>query len=259
MTEQHLPLEYSGLKLFIADNKEHITASQKLRYEIFYKEMGAIPSPQMKAEERDFDHYDDFCDHLLVQDTKNGEIVGTYRLLRREHAKNAGGFYTRNEFDISKLEAYNGEILELGRSCILPEYRTKLVLQFLWAGIAAYILTYDIRILFGCASFPSSNIEEHKKDLSYLYHHHLVPEEIKVKAHDKFYNDMNYIKKEDLSEPIRIMTKLPPLIKGYLRAGATIADGAFIDEQFNTTDVGIIVKREDIPQQLFDKVRRMGQ
>ena len=257
MNNKYLPIESTSLKLFIATDKNQIIESQKLRYEIFYKEMGAEPSPQMKKEERDFDKFDDHCEHLLVQDTNTKKIVGTYRMLKREHAKSAGSFYSETEYNIDKLKAYNGEILELGRSCVHKNYRSKLVLQLLWSGIIAYILDNDIKLLFGCASFHGAGIELHKECLSYLYHYHLAPENLRARPLDNYYNNMNIIAKENLPKEKEILMKLPPLVKGYLGVGAYIADGSFVDWPFNSTDVGIIVETKNIPQRLFDKLYKL--
>ncbi len=257
MKNKYLPIESTGLRLFIATDKEQIIEGQKLRYEVFYKEMGAEPSPQMKKEERDFDRFDDHCEHLLVQDVNTKKIVGTYRMLRREHAASAGSFYSESEYNIDRLKEYDGEILELGRSCVHKDYRSKLVLQLLWSGIIAYVLDNDVKVLFGCASFHGAGIELHKESLSYLYHYHLAPENLRVRTQERYYNDMNIIAKEDLPSPKKIITNLPPLVKGYLGVGAYIADGSFVDVPFNSTDVGIIVETKNIPQKLFEKLYKL--
>src|SRR5260221_6607258 len=143
------------LQVRLAECAADIDAAQALRYRIFYEGMGARPAPEMARRRRDFDAFDDICDHLLVLDHERGSgaeaVVGTYRLIRREAAQRHGKFYSAAEYDIAPLVAHAGEILELGRSCVEPTYRPRPVIQLLWSGIAAYVLHYRIELLFGCA------------------------------------------------------------------------------------------------------------
>ncbi len=204
-----------SVEVRLATSAEDIDASQALRYHVFYEEMGAKPTPEMEARKRDFDDYDEHCDHLLVIDhmRKSGnKVVGTYRLIRREAAVKCGGFYSRGEYDISRILEYPGEILELGRSCIDAEYRTGTIMQILWRGLSAYIFRYNVALMFGCASLPGSNPAEHAVPLSYLYYHHLAPPALRTRAVENRYVDMR--------------------------------DGAVIDRQWNSTDVFIIVKTD---------------
>ena len=157
-------LRLGSLEVRLAQTAEDIDAAQALRYRVFYEEMSAKPTAAMAARERDFDEFDDCCDHLLVIDhmRKNkNPVIGTYRLIRREAAQRAGRFYSSSEYDITPLLQYPGEILELGRSCIDAEYRTGQVMQTLWRGITAYIFRYDIVLMFGCASLPGTDPSEH--------------------------------------------------------------------------------------------------
>jgi putative hemolysin len=237
-------ISFGDIRVRLAQNENEIKAAQHLRYKIFYEEFSAKPNEEIAAQERDFDHFDDFADHLVVVDTtiadKNKAIVGTYRLLRQEKAKQAGRFYTEDEFNISKLtENYSG-LLEMGRSCVYPDYRTKAVLQLLWQGIAEYVGYYDCKFLFGCASFHGSKPDEHAEGLSYLYHNHLAPEEFRPRAHDNVYTKMNWMAAEQIDAK-KVVRILPPLIKGYLRIGGFVGDGAFIDYDFDTTDVCVVL------------------
>lgn len=227
----------------LANSPAEIEAAQRLRYKVFYEEYGAIPDADMKESRLDIDEYDEFADHLIVVDSSSGKdvIVGTYRLLQKEGAEKVGQFYSSSEYDISSLLNSGSTLLELGRSCVLPEYRTKLVLQMLWQGIADYITEHDIDLMFGCASLHSTDIKSISKPLSYLHHYHLAPKTLRPRAIKGRYINMNIIPQEDINAR-RVFSELPPLIKGYLRTGAMIGDGAVIDEQFNTTDVFIIVQ-----------------
>lgn len=230
----------------IAKTAEEITQAQKLRYQIFYDEYGATPSAAMKQEHRDFDEFDPYADHLIVlapdKITGSERIVGTYRLLRQEKAKELGRFYSDVEFNLSKFIGSGLSLLELGRSCVLSEYRTKPILNMLWQGIAEYITDHKIDILFGCASFQGTDPNTIREQLSYLYHYHPTPENICPRAVNERYVTMNLLKKEEIINPQRTFASLPPLIKGYLRLGATIGDGAVIDTQFNSIDVCIVVQ-----------------
>ena len=227
----------------LADTQDEIEAAQSLRYDVFYKEYGAIADEEMAALGRDFDEYDPYADHLIVVDSSGAKekIIGTYRMVRREAADQVGQFYSAGEYDIAPLLNSNASLLELGRSCVLPEFRTRPVLQLLWQGIADYISDHDIDIMFGCASLHSTDIKSISKPLSYLHHYHLAPEQLRPRALKGQYINMNIIPQEDINAR-RVFAELPPLIKGYLRAGACIGDGAVIDEQFNTTDVCIVAQ-----------------
>lgn len=231
----------------LAQNAEEIDAAQHLRYRVFYEEQGAKPIKDVRQVQRDYDDIDPIADHLIVVDQNklddNFGIVGTYRLIRQEVADKFGKFYTDDEYDISKLRENGGHLLELGRSCTAAEYRTRPVLQLLWQGIAEYIRFYKIDTLFGCASFRGTDPLALKEELSYLYHHHLAPENIRTKALDAVYQSMNLLPKEAI-DPRKALQNLPPLVKGYLRVGAFIGDGAFIDHQWGSIDVCIIVKTE---------------
>lgn len=234
------------IKVRLAKNDKEIIAAQELRYDVFYTEYGANPlNDEMRALKRDMDGFDKIADHLIVIDTritdKIDRIVGTYRLLRQPVAERNGGFYTKDEYDISPLLRNCTHMLELGRSCTHVDYRTRPVMQLLWQAIAEYITYYDNDVMFGCASFFGTNIEEIRESLSYLYHFHLAPEKYCPTALPAIAQNMNIIPKSEINAKKAFMN-LPALIKGYLRLGGFIGNGAVIDTQFNTVDVCIIVK-----------------
>ncbi len=227
----------------LAENSQEVEEAQRLRYEVFYEEYGAHADEEMAASKLDIDEYDAYADHLIVIDASESKekIIGTYRMLRRPGADEVGQFYSANEYNLSPLLSSKSSLLELGRSCVLAPYRTRPVLQLLWQGIADYITEHDIDLMFGCASLHSTDIKSISRPLSYLHHYHLAPENIRPRATQGRYINMNIIPQEDINAR-RVFAELPPLIKGYLRAGSCIGDGAVIDEQFNTTDVFIIVQ-----------------
>lgn len=231
----------------LARNIQEIEASQTLRYRVFYEEMAAEPSEAMERLKRDFDDFDPICDHLLVIDYDRGDgpegVVGSYRLLRREIALQNKGFYTADEYDIATLLRHPEQVLELGRSCVDAEYRSGPTMQLLWQGITAYIIHHDIAVMFGCASVPGTRPEDHAELLSYLYHYHLAPPAVRPKAVASRRVDMNFMPAEQVDQR-RARSALPPLIKGYLRLGGCVGDGAVVDYQFNTTDVCIVVNTD---------------
>ena len=231
----------------LAQTQGEIEAAQRLRYQVFYEEYAAKPDAHMAAARLDIDDYDEFADHLVVVDRSGGteKIIGTYRLLRQELANKYGRFYSSDEYELKPLLDSGASLLELGRSCVLPEYRTRPVLQLLWQGIADFITENKVDLMFGCASLHSTDIKSISQPLSYLHHYHLAPEHLRVRAVKGRYINMDIIPKDDLNAK-KAFSTLPPLIKGYLRVGATIGDGAVIDEQFNTTDVCIIVQTSEV-------------
>lgn len=249
-----------NLEVRLARSEAEIIASQGLRYRVFYEEMQARPSPEMARERRDSDGFDPHCDHLLVVDLSAGSdpadyVVGTYRLIRRPAAARQGGFYTASEFDISRIEALPGEILELGRSCVAPAHRNRPTMQLMWLGISAYVFHYDIAMMFGCASLAGTDVGAMAMPLSYLHHYHLAPESFRACALPARYVDMNLMPKDAIN-PRHALGELPPLIKGYLRLGGFVGDGAVVDEQFNTIDVCIEVKTDLVTEKYVRHYQR---
>jgi putative hemolysin len=236
-------LRVGDLTVRLAENNEDIEAAQALRYRIFYEEMHAQPTLQMRQLERDFDDLDPVCDHLLVYDNNREVVVGTYRLITRAMAVKRGGFYTSGEYDISCLETYPGGVLELGRSCVDAEYRNGTTMQLLWRAIAIYVTAHGVELMFGCASLPGVDVEALRLGLSYLHHHHLAPEATRPIALPGRRVALEMLPQESIDQKLALLS-LPPLVKGYLRIGARIGDGAVVDWQFNTTDVCIIVQTE---------------
>jgi L-ornithine Nalpha-acyltransferase len=229
-----------NLTVRLAQGEADVAAAQRLRFEIFCAGLGATAAV---SDARDIDPYDALCDHLLVED--DGRVVGTYRLLRKSIAAAHSGFYSAGEYRLDQLSSLGGEWLELGRSCVAPAYRDAGTIQLLWRGIAAYLQTHDIRLMFGCASFHGVDPADHAVPLSYLYHNHLAPSQLRARALDTRHVAMDLlpIGGYDQRSALRM---LPPLIKGYLRVGAMVGDGAVIDHDFNTVDVFMIMPVEQI-------------
>jgi len=245
----------------LARSAGELDAALALRWRVFYAEMGAQPDAETARTQRDRDDFDAVADHLLVLDHNKGEgpeaVVGTYRLIRRPAAAKLGRFYSEGEYDVSRLLAFPGNVLELGRSCVDAEYRTRGTLQLLWRGIAAYVFRHDVQLMFGCASFHGTDLEELADPLTYLATTHLAPEAIRPRALPGRYVEMRR------KDPAAVDTKaalaaLPPLIKGYLRLGGFVGDGAVVDTQFNCTDVAVVVKSDLVTDRYYRHYERQA-
>ena len=232
-----------SLDVRLCRRRADIRLAQALRYDVFYREMAAVPSALARHRGRDEDRHDAVCDHLLVFDAaqqKPNQVVGTYRVLRQDIAERRGGFYTQSEYDIQPLIAANPQLrfMELGRSCVRQPYRTKRTVELLWHALWGYARQHRIDVMIGCASFTGVDPSVHAKALSFLHHYRLAGPEWRVRAHDQHHQSMNLMPKEQIDMKAAVKA-LPPLIKAYLRLGAVIGDGAYIDHQFGTIDVFI--------------------
>jgi glutamate-1-semialdehyde aminotransferase/putative hemolysin len=234
------------LDVRLAKTEDEIARALELRYRVFYEEMGARAGNDAAIRRRDTDQFDAVCDHLIVTDQSTGDLLGTYRLIRREAAERVGHFYSESEFEIGPLLAYTGELLELGRSCVAPSHRNGAAMTLLWNGIMDYVRRHDIRLLFGCASFPGRDPDAIAEQLALLHHRYRAPEELRPRAVEGRYIEMNRMALEQLDEE-RIMRGMPPLIRGYIAQGAAVGDGAVIDEAFNTVDVALVLLTDWLP------------
>ena len=238
-----------NLETRLARSKDEIRAAQALRYEVFYNEMGATPNETIKLIQRDTDEFDRYCDHLLVVDvsTNPHRIVGTYRVLMQNQAILAGGYYTQKEYNLAPLFAANpsARFLELGRSCVLSDYRNKRTMELLWHGAWSYAVENKIDIMFGCASFPGIDPKDVVESLVWL------SENAAMDSHENCESTaISGFSIHDLqSDNVNLraaMSGMPALLKGYLRLGAKIGSHAVIDHQFGTTDVLVVLKVADI-------------
>jgi putative hemolysin len=254
-----------NLEVRLARTWAEIKLAQRLRYQVFFEEMSAVPTRLAQFRRRDEDAYDALCDHLLVVDldqTKPGragrperpKVVGTYRILRQEVAERGPGFYSAGEYDIAPLlkrKSSAHRFMELGRSCVLAPYRSKRSVELLWHGLWTYVRENRIDVMIGCASFEGVDLEEHKMALSYLHHRSLAPEEWRCRARERFYISMNRMPMAEIDQKAALKA-MPPLIKAYLRLGAYFGDGAVIDRQFGTTDVLVIMPVANIDPRYFE-------
>ncbi|WP_215766772.1 GNAT family N-acetyltransferase [Gluconobacter cerinus] len=252
-------LRGGSLGVRIAVTAAERDAAQALRYRVFFEELGAHPDERAFRTKRDVDEFDEVADHLLVIDhsiSSGAEgVVGTYRLLRSDAAEKIGRFYTASEYDISTLTEFPGRLLEVGRSCVAREHRGRSAMQLLWRGIASYIFLHRIDVLFGCGSLPGTDPDALSDQLTYLHHNHLAPPALRIRALPDRYVEMLRTDPHTLDYRA-CLNKLPPLIKGYLRLGGYVGDGAVVDEQFNTTDVAVLVKSELLADKYYRHYER---
>lgn len=238
------------LELRLVQNGPELEAAQRLRFSVFYEEMGAVATPAMRASRSDADAFDKIADHLVVVDLDQPAavqpfVVGCYRVLRQSVAGDHGGFYTAHEFDLSGVTAPIGELMELGRSCVEPTYRTGAVMQLLWRGIADYIDGNRVGLMLGCASLPGTDPDAVAPLLSYLHHHHLAPPELRPRALPERFVSADRLPVEAI-DGRAVLKGMPALLKAYLRMGGMIGEGAVIDRQFNTIDVCLVLPTERV-------------
>ncbi len=251
-------LERAGpFEIRLASSEKELRSAQKLRYTVFYEEGGAVATGETARARRDVCSFDAICDHLIVIDTEapsasgapKAKVVGTYRLLRREIAQAHNGFYSQGEFDMRGLLSRQPttRFLELGRSCVHANYRSKRVIELLWRGLWLYAQRHGIDALVGCASLPGTDLEALRLPLSFLRHYAQAEDEWQVAAWPHFEADFTPLPKESV-DVRRGIAALPPLLKAYLRTGARFGRSAVIDRQFGTTDVFTVMPMNDIEE-----------
>ena len=240
----------------LAKTQDEIIAAQKLRYQVFFIEDGATPTDQVRAECRDFDEFDAYCDHLLAIDLTAGSnpedyVIGTYRLMRKGGAKAAGHWYSQSEFNVEKFNNYDGEVLELGRACVKKEYRTKIVMQMLWNGLAAYMFDHEIKLMFGCGSFLGTDMDKYKQSLSYLYYNHVADGDLAIDAITKDKRDYPILPREEVND-LEAFKQLPTMVRGYVRIGCKVSRSIFVDWGFNCFDVCIIFETDKLKKSYLE-------
>ncbi|SPF76314.1 hypothetical protein ALP8811_01317 [Aliiroseovarius pelagivivens] len=232
-------------ELRLAQSDADLIAAQRLRYDVFVRELGGDGPLVDHVNGLERDAFDPFYDHLILFDhaRAGSPAVGVYRVLRGDKLNTAEGpdhFYSEAEYDLRVLKASGRKLLELGRSCLHPDYRGGAAMMYLWGGLAKYVEEHGIEILFGVASFHGTDIEALKAPLSLLHHRHLAPESIRVRAQPDVFQLMDLVPEDEIDRPVA-MRAVPALIKGYLRLGGFVGEGAFVDHVFNTTDVCLII------------------
>lgn len=222
----------------LARTPEDVLEAQRLRYRVFGEEMGARLNPRTPGV--DCDLYDPFCEHLIVRDESADRIVGTYRILTPEAAQRVGNYYSDNEFDLTRLQHLRGKMVEVGRSCIDPDYRNGAIISLLWGKLAEYMLSNGYEYLIGCASIGMADGGHNAANLFVqLIDDYIAPPEYRVFPRHP-------LPFERLVTGIK--AEIPPLIKGYLRAGAHVCGEPAWDPDFNTADVFMLLPMSRISQ-----------
>ncbi len=235
----------NDLEIRLARSEADLVGAQRLRYRVFVEELGGDGEFVDHARRLERDALDPYFEHLVLVDRRRDEagldhVVGAYRLLSGEAAARAGRFYSQAEFDLAPLRALNRQMLELGRSCIDAAYRGGLGLFLLWNGVAEYVQRHGIDLLFGVASFHGTDPAPLAPALSFLHHRHLAPPQMRPRALGAQFQTMNLIPAQELDRRAALAA-IPPLIKAYLRIGGVVGEGAFVDRDFNTTDVCLVL------------------
>jgi putative hemolysin len=231
--------------LRLARDDRDLRAAQRLRYRVFVQELGADGPMVDHGAALECDAFDAVFDHLLLIDTRRDpaaleDVVGVYRLLPGARLGQGGRYYSEAEFDLSKLRATGREMLELGRSCVHPDYRGGPAMLHLWNGLAGYVLERGIEVMFGAASFHGTDVQALAQPLAYLHHNHLAPEGLRVRAIGGAAQRMDLIAATAVDRRAALAAT-PALIKAYLRLGGSVGEGAFVDHDFNTTDVLLVM------------------
>src|SRR5271166_4437779 len=244
-----------SLELRLATKKSEIRKAQRLRFKVFFEEGGAEAEGAVALVRRDICPFDKICDHLLVIDhaarNRFGKIkprvVGAYRLLRQDVAQANFGFYSAQEFDIGPLLAQHpkSRFLELGRSCVLADYRGKRTIEMLWRGIWTYVKHYRIDAMIGCASLEGIDPVKLAPQLSFLFHNAKADPQWRVRPLPNKFTSMDRFAANEVDVK-RALASLPPLVKGYMRVGAKFGEGAVIDRQFGVTDVFVVMPINEI-------------
>ena len=226
-----------SLAVGFAGSFAEIREAQRLRYQVFAREMGAhlhTPMPGL-----DYDHFDAFCRHVLVRDRATGQVIGYTRLLTAELAQQAGGFYSQTEFNLTPLLRLPGRFLEVGRTCIHPDYRNGATIAMLWSGVAAFIVEQGFDYLIGCPSVP---LGEGYREAHAIYAHlaatHLIDAPLRVQP----YVPLPPIAAMAYPEKV----SLAPLLKAYLRLGAKIGGEPYLDADFQVADLFILLPTREI-------------
>ncbi len=248
-----------SLTVRIATRPADVVAAQRLRYQVFVKELGGNGPMVDHLAGIEQDAFDPSCDHLVLVDPARDEgdhVVGAYRLMRGDQAEALGRFYSEDEYDLAPLRATGRRLLELGRSCLHVDYRGGTAMYHLWHGLADYVTAHRVEILFGVASFHGTDPQALAMPLSYLHHYNLAPPELRVRA--RAHARMDLLAPDRIDRK-RAMIETPALIKAYLRLGGHVGDGAFVDHAFNTTDVCLVMdtaRMNDKQRTLYTKPRR---
>lgn len=239
------------LDIRLARDADDVLGAQRLRYRVFVEELGARAASADHVARYERDRFDVVCDHMLLVDRRRDpasheHVVGVYRLLRGEVAAVSGGFYCETEYDLGPLRRSGRRLLELGRSCIAPEYRGGTGMYRLWEALGDYVLRHGVEVMFGVASFHGTDVAALAEPLSYLHHNHLAPDELRTRVLPAHFVPTDPLPPEAVNRKTAL-ARIPALIKAYLRLGGFVGEGAYVDHDFNTTDVCLVMDAARVP------------
>ncbi len=238
----------SSFQVSIATDGADLLAAQRLRYDVFVDELGAA-GPMVDHKHRlERDLFDPYATHFILRDMQrppDEQVIGVYRVMTEAAASAAGQFYCEDEYDLTRLKASGHNLLELGRSCLHPDFRGGPALMYLWAALAEFVVEHRIDLLFGVASFHGTDVDTIAAPLSLLHARHQAPLELNVTANPPGAQAMDLVPVDQIDR-VAAMRATPALIKAYLRLGGVVGDGAFIDHAFNTVDICLILPTEAV-------------
>ena len=235
------PAANPQIRVSWARHLDEVRQAQRLRYQVFAQEMGARLSSKLAG--HDVDLFDDYCEHLLVRDGETDQVIGTYRVLTPEQAKRAGCFYSDTEFDLTRLRSVRSRMVELGRSCVHPDHRHGGVIMALWGALAEFMFRNQLDVMVGCASIP-------------MLHNGVVSGDVAAsiwrQVQSKHMASVEFHVRPRLPLPVEefdqtLQVDPPALIKGYLRLGAKVLGAPAWDPDFNTADLPMMMRIEDLP------------
>jgi len=244
------------LEIKITTDQSEIREAQRLRFQVFNLEMnkGLEASYERGL---DVDHFDPFCDHLIVRDLQSKEVVGTYRLLLGSRARKHIGFYSEGEFDLEKIKKLDGELLEVGRSCARKDFRDRALIPLMWESIAQYVSAHRVRYLFGCGSLYTTDPQEVSECFSLLKRKYYAEESLRVAP-------VPACRFDGINDSLRItdaralFVQLPSLIKGYLRLGAVVCGPPALDHEFGTADFLLLLDVQKLSAEYLNRFGLQG-
>ena len=223
-------------RIVMAQTPEQIQACQRLRFEIFALEMGAsLPSADTGL---DMDGFDPYCQHLMVEDSITGKLVAYTRILSDVVANRIGGFYSDHEFDLKHIRKLDGRVMEIGRTCVHPDYRNGATIGVLWSGLASFMIEQKFDFLMGCASVPLGDGSQVLAITEYVSEHELLTEDDRRVRPRIPLNPCLIASAEEID--------WPPLLKAYLRLGAKVCGQPCIDTEFGVADFFILLDIHDL-------------
>lgn len=239
--------EHKNLVVQLTNDPDDILKALRLRYKVFAEGMGAqLPTADQGI---DKDRFDELCYHLIVKDTESEQVVGYSRVLTNELAEQAGCYYSETEFDLSQVMKPDYRYMEIGRTCVDPDYRSGAVIAILWTGLANFMSMYEMDYLMGCASIPlAEGYEQTTAIINYLRENHYTPEDTRATP--------KVAVPEASAEGIDGRQFVPSLLKAYLRVGVKVCGEPCLDADFNVCDVLILLSKDDLNERFLKRVTR---